>query len=217
MSKVQITYTYMSLFIQHSSLGALLRYLPRELHADILRYKFEKDQYARVIGKYLLLKQLEGLGYQPEVLKDLKKDAYEKPVLNEVPLSFNIAHSKDLVVCAVSDKCRLGVDVEYVKPVDTAIFQDQFTRSEWDKIKADDSLQTFYEYWTKKESVIKADGRGLQIPLPSIDTTQAIVQLQDTPTQWHLQPLMLDQAYKAHLCTSSKVSQVITQKILPDG
>ena len=216
MSKVQVTYTYISQFIHHSSFSSLLRYLPHELHADILRYKFEPDQYARAIGKYLLLKQLEALGYPSEVLKDLTKDAYEKPVLKGIPLSFNIAHSQDLVVCAVSTECQIGIDVEYIKPIERGLFKDQFTPSEWHKIEEDDSLHAFYNHWTRKESVIKADGRGLQIPLQTIDTTQAVIQIRDTLTHWYLQALLLDQAYKAHLCSDSNVNRVVIQKLVPN-
>ncbi|OJJ19607.1 hypothetical protein BKI52_22640 [marine bacterium AO1-C] len=216
MPEIQITYTYISAYIQRSSLNNLLQQLPTKLHADILRYKFEKDQYARAIGKYLLLKQLEEFGYQAEILKRLEKGTYEKPILAGIPISFNIAHSGDLVVCAASSECKLGIDAEQIKKTDIAIFQDQFTRLEWQAIQVDDSLQAFYHYWTRKESVIKADGRGLQIPLQSFDTTQAMVQLPDTPTQWYLQPLELDPTYKTHLCTDTNTKQVLIRKLLPD-
>lgn len=216
MHRVQIAYAYVNHFTQKSSLSTLLDCLPAKLHTDILRYKFEKDRYTRAIGKYLLLKQLEELGYEATVLQRLEKNAFDKPFLKNTPLAFSIAHSEDLVLCAITSEAQLGVDVEYIKQIDITIFQDQFNPAEWKNIQADASLHAFYNYWTRKESIIKADGRGLQIPLSSFDTTQAIVQLNDTPTQWHLQPLNLDPCYKVHLCTNPHISRVNVKKYLCD-
>lgn len=95
-----------------------------------------------------------------------------KPFISQpnTNLSFNLSHAKDLIVCAVSRGCDLGIDVEYIKrKSDTyKLAPRYFSPQEISDLQALPYHQQaidFYHYWTLKEAYIKACGDGLAIPL----------------------------------------------------
>jgi 4'-phosphopantetheinyl transferase len=64
----------------------------------------------------------------------------------------------------------VGIDLEEIRELAIDDFRDQFTEGEWKTIvSAREPLITFYHYWTAKECIIKADGRGLNLPLASLE------------------------------------------------
>ena len=86
-----------------------------------------------------------------------------KYILNK---PFNVSHTGNYVACALSDE-PVGIDIEQMRPSDQKIAERFFTLDERAYISANDSTASFYEIWTKKESRIKWEGRGLSKPLPS--------------------------------------------------
>ena len=96
---------------------------------------------------------------------------YGKPILlNPHGIYFNISHSGNWVVCAIDDDGPVGVDVEVIKPIDLAIAERFFSSEEYiSLINQPEELQLkyFFLIWTLKESYIKAEGKGLSIPLNS--------------------------------------------------
>ena len=87
------------------------------------------------------------------------------------PLHFNLANTKGLVVCAVSMAHEfVGVDVERTdRHTDTvALAARFFSPSEARALRQLPSAEQprrFYQYWTLKESYLKANGWGLTAPL----------------------------------------------------
>lgn len=98
------------------------------------------------------------------------KNEYGKPMLLEPSgIHFNISHSGNWVVCAVDDSV-IGIDVEIIKPIDFKIAERFFSRDEYVSLinqPKEMKLTYFYMIWTLKESYIKAEGKGLSIPLNS--------------------------------------------------
>jgi 4'-phosphopantetheinyl transferase len=93
-------------------------------------------------------------------------------------LQFNLSHSGDLAVLAVTYGRPVGVDVEQVRPLTDAlaIARRFFTPEEtaWLSAASPADLGTrFFRLWTRKEAVIKAVGRGLWMPLDDFATTTA--------------------------------------------
>lgn len=89
------------------------------------------------------------------------------------PLYFNLANTAGLVVCAVSLVHEtLGVDVERLdRRNDLLALADRyFAPAEATALRvlpSADRPRRFFDYWTLKESYIKARGQGLAIPLDS--------------------------------------------------
>ena len=84
-------------------------------------------------------------------------------------LRFNLSNTRGLVVCAVARGAEVGVDVERLDrraPLDVA--DRFFARAEVAELRAlppDRQPSRFFDYWTLKESYIKARGLGLALPL----------------------------------------------------
>jgi 4'-phosphopantetheinyl transferase len=98
----------------------------------------------------------------------------ETPAFGENRITFNVAHSSDKILIALGRKGAIGVDVEHFGTTDVMeVAQANFTETESASLAAisnlDDRLRTFYTYWTRKEAITKADGRGLLLPLNSFD------------------------------------------------
>ena len=101
---------------------------------------------------------------------EFKVDSYGKPYLLNSKIYFNISHSGDYVIAAISDK-PIGVDVEIKKELKyIELSHLVLNEQEIKKInQIDNPSEFFFKMWTKKESYIKCIGKGLAIPLTSIN------------------------------------------------
>ena len=77
-------------------------------------------------------------------------------------LCFNLSHTEGLLVIAIS-RTEVGIDAEFVKsPVPAGLKEECFSPAEQTLINTSDfPAETFYTLWTRKESLLKADGAGL--------------------------------------------------------
>jgi len=99
--------------------------------------------------------------------------SHGKPALmgEHVPdLRFNVSHSGEIALLAFSLNHEIGVDVEFKRPeVDfVALAETSFSKEERTAALTctpANRANLFYEFWTCKEACIKADGRGLSVPL----------------------------------------------------
>lgn len=99
-----------------------------------------------------------------------KQNDFGKPfLLNEEQLLFNLSHSNEMAICAVSDGEELGVDIEQNRPLNYLEMAERFFSSiEFNIFSSLSSCQqqeAFFSCWTRKEAYIKAKGLGLSIPL----------------------------------------------------
>lgn len=92
--------------------------------------------------------------------------AMDAPVL----CHFNLSHSGDYAVAAVSDEL-VGIDVERIRHNNLSVAERFFCRREYEDILAAgdtfDRQVRFTGYWTMKEAYIKRSGEGLRMPLDS--------------------------------------------------
>lgn len=176
-----------------------LNQLPVSLQAKNAKYRRWKDKHLHLFGKLLLLEGLRNIGYTDEILNKIDYNHYSRPFINE-DIDFNISHSGEYVLCAIGKKIRLGVDVEEIKHINFDDFDQVMTHRQWLDIKqSEDPERFFFKYWTIKESVIKADSRGLSIPLLDIHVNDNKV-CYDNKT-WYLKELNLDERYSTYLAT----------------
>lgn len=88
------------------------------------------------------------------------------------PIHFNLSHSGDRLVLAVSRHALTGVDIESVKAkrrIEQIAIR-HFSPAELEQLSSlgdDEKLLRFYEFWTLKEAYIKARGTGLKHSLQS--------------------------------------------------
>ncbi len=121
------------------------------------------------------------LGYAlPNVREEqIKQNEHGKPYVPDLRTQFNLSHSGDYIVLAMSDGL-VGVDVQRLEPSSGGVAQRCFTEEELRWYQMDD--RRFFTLWTLKESVAKALGKGLQLPfnsfsvLPMLDGQSITVQ-----------------------------------------
>lgn len=113
----------------------------------------------------LLLARMAGDGTEPRDLR-FRYGPQGKPYLPGGP-SFNVSHSGDVLVVAIAEKGRVGVDVERVRPVRrmARVAARRFAPAEraWMAATGDGASddEAFFRVWTRKEAFAKALGRGL--------------------------------------------------------
>ncbi|MDP8242508.1 MAG: 4'-phosphopantetheinyl transferase superfamily protein [Candidatus Hinthialibacter antarcticus] len=203
---IRVYHTQFSAPLPDAQWRRLFEPLPPAIQEQINRYKRWQDQTACLLGKRLLLSALIDAGFSEQCLSDLQYTQYNRPYLDG-PGDFNLSHSGEIVVCAISDSSRLGVDVEFNRSIEFQDFQQYMSPTEWHDINAaHQPLERFYHYWTAKESVIKADGRGLSAPLEEVIIKPPLAMLSETT--WRLHPLKIAKAHTCHLATDDCDQQI---------
>jgi 4'-phosphopantetheinyl transferase len=167
-------YLYATAFpepLPEAKFRSLLDLIPTTYHEPIGKYRRWQDAHAALLGKILLRTALEKAGHSSD-LSRLQYTEWKKPFLPAGP-QFNISHSGNRVVCILGTSARIGIDIEVLKPFSFDGFEQQFIPAEWAAILgAPSPMAAFFHFWTAKESLIKADGRGLGIPLQELDLTK---------------------------------------------
>jgi len=145
------------------------------------RYYFEKHRRRFVAARGFLRTVLSiYLERKPEDVR-FCYNAYGKPLLigsaYDEKISFNLSHSHDLALCAVTFHGRIGIDVELVRSdLDwRQIARGVFSDKEYATITSfPEEIQraAFFRQWTLKEAYIKARGEGLSLPLRSFDISK---------------------------------------------
>ena len=137
------------------------------------RFKFDLHRRRYVARRTLMRKILSGYTGIPANELVFTYNPYDKPLLPDGPV-FNLSHSEDLALLAVTVSGALGVDVERVKPLDDLVdlARMNFTEAEmraFENATSDKRLLVFYDYWTRKEAILKAMGTGLSVPAKAVE------------------------------------------------
>ncbi len=173
--------------------------LPPTIQGQIKSFRFQKDRQLNLVGKLLIEQTAKSFGISKEVLGQLCYSEYKRPFLSR-EIDFNISHSGSCVMLVMSNKGRVGIDVEEIKKVNPDEFQDFFTSEEMADIRqSDDPSKRLFHWWTQKESLMKADGRGLYIPAREIRIIENTGYLEKQ--KWFLRPVPIGGPYTAHLAT----------------
>jgi 4'-phosphopantetheinyl transferase len=149
----------------------LFEYLNETEQQRAQKYHFEKDTNRFIICRVLLkfiLAHHTGINIY-EI--NIEKDENKKPFLsNDKSLCFNISHAEDFAIIVVSHEA-VGIDIEYknIKFNFSEILPFSFSNLEIEAVlNATDKTNTFYKFWTRKEAIVKATGKGISDNLPQI-------------------------------------------------
>ena len=86
-----------------------------------------------------------------------------KPQIVNFPKKFNLSHSGDYVVCAVSNG-EVGVDIQKWVPYKERTAERFFAKEEWELLQEKDEqerTELFYRLWSRKEAYGKYTGQGI--------------------------------------------------------
>ncbi|OXA98978.1 4'-phosphopantetheinyl transferase family protein [Flavobacterium pectinovorum] len=172
----------------------------KEFKEKILKYRRWQDAQLSLLGRVLLK-------YGLSTFYDIKEfeicyQSDKKPFLEGKNIYFNISHTNSLVTCVIAD-FPIGIDVEFLdKKINYLDFKPQMTFSELYRVgNSKNTVQGFFSYWTEKEAVIKAHGKGLLIPLKSfeISNNECIVENE----KFYLKEIFIDKNYQCCIAANS--------------
>lgn len=192
-------------------LECLLAAVPSDINNKVQRFKRWQDAHGCLLGKHLLMVALRERGF-PADLRHLQYSNYGRPYLPGGP-DFNISHSGQRVVCIIANKGRVGIDLEEIRHLIIDDYKDQFCDDEWKTIMgADEPLKTFYHYWTAKESVLKADGRGINLPLAYLKIKNNTATLMNGQI-WNIRSLPFFNNSACHIATEEIVDMPVLREL----
>lgn len=141
--------------------------------AEHFRFEHNRREYllSHVLARHMLAARL---GSAHPASLAIVNDIHGKPYLQDhTSLWFNISHSGNAVACAVSTLGSVGVDIEQqhrngeLADIQAMVLSDD----ERQQLQELDDTQTelaMLRWWTIKEAISKADGRGLGIDPKSL-------------------------------------------------
>ena len=140
------------------------------------RFHFEVDKNRFVIAHGVLRKILGHYLHRNPAELTFSVNQYGKPALDNSSLEFNLSHSGDFALIAVTQGRKIGVDVEHIRQGISShvIAQQYFSKAEVAELQSlpiEKRVNGFFTCWTRKEAYIKAQGLGLALPLESFDVS----------------------------------------------
>lgn len=191
------------------------------------RFRFEGDRHRFSIARASLRTILAR--YLKSSAAGLRFDigAYGKPGLvenqNNLDLRFNLSHSHQVALIAITRGREVGVDVEFMRAdfANDEVAEHFFSPAEVKQlVRMPTKLKTrsFFNCWTRKEAYIKARGEGLSHPLDQFDVSFA----PDAPaallgnrldpaevSRWSFEELSPHPAYAAALTVEGNFSRLL--------
>lgn len=187
---------------------------------DWRRYVAAHAWLRRILGAYL--------GVPPQQLR-FAAGAYGKPVLLQGPLApgqaalcFNLSHSKDLALIAVTTGIEVGVDIEAVRddlpgPDLAAGVLSAAELAELEQCAAPDHATSFVACWARKEACLKALGVGLGLEPRALNlglrAERQAMRLDGAEALIDISPLPAPAGYCAALAAVGGFAQVELQDV----
>ncbi len=159
--------TYLKFVSQtdESELKAFYDAMSEEKKESVDKLNNTKTAKQRIVADGVLRKALfETEGIPPEEIV-LKYNESGKPYAENSDVKFSVSHSKDAVICAVSDN-EIGVDIEKIRDVRFKVAERFATEEEIAYIGG--NTERFFEIWTLKEAYFKCIGTGLDASIKNV-------------------------------------------------
>jgi len=143
------------------------------------KFVFAQHRQRFIVGRGFLRRILGGYLNQPATSLAFSYGLQGKPELVSSSvydkLYFNVSHSHEMVLYAISRNCQVGVDVEYLRAKQDVenIAEHYFYPGECEVIaslSAERKTAAFFKAWTVKEAYAKATGEGLAV-LEQVETS----------------------------------------------
>lgn len=170
----------MSLNVPDDEIRQYAMHLSRDEQMRAERFHFERDRrrylVARGMLRILLGRQLDRA--PADIVFWYEPHGKPRVAATTPPLHFNVAHSSDMALYAISHHCVPGVDIEHLdRDIDVAAFAQRFFTprecADLLRIPAAGQKRALLTLWTRKEAVVKSIGAGLQFPLHDFEVTAA--------------------------------------------
>ena len=200
--------------------------LSEEERERAARLRFPRDRQHFTAARAVLRSIVAAyVNMEPNQLQ-FRVGPYGKPALaagcGASTLSFNLSHSRDVALCAISRGSDVGVDVEHVSsdtdidqiaecffsPRELAIFR---------LLPSGEKQNAFFACWVRKEAYVKARGDGLAIPLDTFTVSFSpgepaalldVAGYPEEPSEWCLWELDVAPFCAAALAANSRTRRL---------
>jgi 4'-phosphopantetheinyl transferase len=202
--------------------------------ARAARFHFQIHRQYFTAGRALLRNILAAyLAAEPKELA-FSYSTKSKPALagaHANRLAFNVSHSGDVALIAVTRNRQIGVDVELIRhDFDTAAIATRFfSDAEQGQLAAlppEQRHEAFFRCWTRKEAYIKATGEGLSLPLRQFDVSieprsqNALLATRPDASEskgWSLRDIVVKPGYAGAVCVSGAEWKLLDWASQPCG
>ncbi len=159
--------------------------------SDQDRYVFAHGVLRSVLGAYL--------GCAPHKLIFENKQYYKPRLVSHSggnDIQFNLSHSGDMILIAVTRGPAVGIDVEHMRRIPDVLqivnrFFSADERELLNTLSSEDFDEGFFTYWTSKEAFLKGMGKGLSYPLDKFsiifpnEGSAGVIYVHDDPINAH--------------------------------
>ncbi len=234
--QVHLWFAFVSEIVDETLLSGYRRLLSETERQQERRFVFPQDRHRYLVTRALVRSVLTFYAPIQPVDWIFSSNRYGRPsIANEHPgvkdLSFNVSHTNDVVVLAIAQGRKVGVDIENAgtRHIRADIAERFFAREEFDAICQLPQLrrhERLVEYWTLKEAYAKARGLGLSIPLNRctfrfLNATRIEMAIADGSQQdgWSVWQLRVAAEYVVAVCAENMPKGVdtffIAKKVVP--
>ncbi|MCJ7695392.1 MAG: 4'-phosphopantetheinyl transferase superfamily protein [Anaerolineaceae bacterium] len=173
-SKDQVDIWTIPLVQSELVINSLYWLLSDEEKDKLIRFHFSQDRHRFIIchgAVRRILSNYVGVD-QGQIKFDINQ--FGKPFirnkLGALEIQFNLTHSEDRAVLALTPTRNIGVDIEFIHPFTEyeKLAANYFSPEEKEDLESSEGpskLNAFYKLWTRKEAFLKAIGKGLSFPL----------------------------------------------------
>jgi len=176
-----------------------------------MRYRKWEDRHRALLGKVMLRRGLDEHGLKDFDLKNLIYNKLQKPQLPG-KVQFNISHAGNVVICAFNTDGVIGVDIEIIQPITLEDFEFIFDTDTFRQLRqARDQEGAFFEAWTIREAVLKAEGSGITEDAKKIIYQDEVAKFKDQ--EWFIKPFPVPKKHIAHIATKAPVGTLKLVKV----
>jgi len=205
MKKVELNENQVHIWRAHldsEHLNDLKNLLSKEELARADRLRFEKQRNRFIAARGLLRHILSRYtGERPEELR-FRYNSNGKPELHDKKVCFNLSHSGDTALCAVTLDKAVGIDVEKIREdIEYKKLAKQYLSEKESNtilsLPEEQQKEAFYRCWVRKEACVKAKGGSLSELLGKNDDT----------SKWFIADLDMD-SYIAAVAVEGKQAEI---------
>lgn len=200
-------YIYNEKHINPQREAVWLSALPKNKANLIQRLRIPQKRHLSLLGLQLLNYGAKQLQLPEFSLAQVQFPASDKPFCPQC--DFSISHSGDLVICAIAQDHKVGIDAEQIRPVNSAIFKRHLTTEE--RQRSEDNAPQFFAYWTQKEAIVKAADSGGIKSIPEIELSATGGLLADQ--HWYTQRVELMPEYMIYVASDHKDAPCNTRQL----
>ncbi len=190
-----------------SEWATLLSPLPKEEQERISAYRHQENRQRTLLGSVLVRSMLHRFTDLQHI--SIRRNENNRPYLADNLYwkgDFNLSHSGNWIIAALTHHGHVGVDVEKIGPLNEELLAYALSKTERKMIHEQtpvDQVKTFYELWTTKEAIYKT-GLVPDATPQSLDT----IEWKEKQNNLQTQLLYIDLEHPVTVCSDQKLPSV---------